>query len=362
MRETILYKKLPKRAVKCLACAWYCKIAGGFTGVCGVRQNIGGKLFLLVYGRPSAVNLDPIEKKPLYHFLPTTPSLSIGTLGCNFACEFCQNFDLSQSPKEVKVEAIKTKQLDKIRKYIEKNSQEFPPEKIVETCVTQNIPSISYTYNEPAIFFEYAYDTARLAHQKGIKNVYVSNGFESKEAIAKIAPYLDAINVDLKSFRPDFYQKICYGKLPPVLENIKRFYRYGIWLEITTLVIPGLNDSEKELKEIAAFIAGLSPDIPWHISRFFPAYKMANLSPTPVATLEKAYQIGKKAGLKFVYLGNVPAGARENTYCSKCNQLLIKRVGYQTEIVGLKTRLAEGKPRQEGQCKKCQTKIPGVWR
>lgn len=355
MHKCILYKKSEKakdKSLQCKACSWYCKIPEGYTGMCGVRLNKDGVLFLLVYGKAVAANLDNIEKKPLYHFLPSTKVFSVGTVGCNFRCKFCQNWDISQTPvlikKEFRNQEKQTVQLGEITQ----KGQDLPPEKIVNYCLENDIPSIAYTYNEPAIFFEYAYDTAKLAHKEGLRNIFVSNGFESKEALKKIYPYLDAINIDLKGFTENFYKNVCGGKLAPVLENIKRIYEMGVWLEVTTLIIPTKNDSDKELTKIAEFIKSVSPDIPWHVTAFYPQYKMKNLPPTPPQTLERAYDIGKKIGLNFVYTGNIPGLKGDNTYCHKCGAELISRYALSCD---------ECKIDRDGRCYACGEKIPGVW-
>lgn len=347
MHKCILYKKKAKDMVECQACNWYCNIPEGLTGICGVRQNKEGDLYLLVYGKAIAAHIDPIEKKPLFHFLPGTEVFSIGTIGCNFRCLFCQNWDISQVTHLMKEE--KNLDLGKITDM----GQDLPPKKIVEYCVENKIPSIAYTYNEPAIFFEYAYDTAKLAHKEGIKNVFVSNGFESKEALKKIKPYLDAINIDLKGFKDDFYIKICGGKLQPVLDNIKRTYEMGIWLEVTTLVIPTKNDSDEELTQIAEFIASVSNEIPWHVTAFYPHYRMKDVEPTPPGTLERAYKIGKKAGLKYVYTGNIPGMKGENTECPNCEKEIITRWGLIEEKCDVDNK---------GKCKNCGHNIVGVWK
>lgn len=287
-----MYKKLDKQTVQCLACAHYCVIQEGKTGICGVRKNDGGVLFSLVYGKPAAVHVDPIEKKPLYHFMPGTKILSFGTFGCNFRCGFCQNYDISQNRLQV-------------MSYKLQEMEEWAPERIVKLALERRIPSIAYTYNEPTIFVEYARDTMVLARERGLKNVFVSNGYESKETLDYIGPYLDAINIDLKSFRNEFYQKNCGAKLQPVLDTIKRVHEMKIHQEITTLVIPGENDSEDELRQIAEFIASVDKNIPWHLSRFHPDYKMTGKDITSYESLAKAREIGLKAGLKYVYLGNV---------------------------------------------------------
>lgn len=334
----ILFKKLPNNMVQCTACNHYCKIPLSKTGICGVRQNKNGKLFLLVYGLTSGIGIDDVEKKPFFHFLPTSPVYSIGTIGCNFGCDFCQNAWMSQPTKDHNISIPPLYQLT--------------PVKIVKDCRRKNIKIIAYTYNEPAVFFEYAYDTSRLAHKQGVKNVFVSNGYMSKEAVDKISPYLDAINIDLKSFSEDFYMKVCKARLKPVLETIKRFHQKGIWVEITTLLIPGENDSTKELTKLADFITSISKSIPWHVTRFTPAYNMQDKSETPESTIKKAYKIGKKAGLKYVYAGNITSEDLHSTFCPKCSTILIKRDWGYTKVENLKN----------GKCAKCGEEIEGVWK
>lgn len=294
MKECYLYKKLSGKKVQCQTCNHRCTIADGKRGICGVRENRKGKLYLLVYGKAIAVNIDPIEKKPFYHFLPGTYSFSIATVGCNFHCPWCQNWNISQAAKD-----------PKLGHKLEILGEDWPPEKIVRQALKTDCKSIAYTYTEPTIFLEYALDTMKLAYKRGLKNCWVSNGYFTKQTLVKIAPFLDAINIDLKGFSEKNYQKYSGAKLAPVLENIKAVHNKKIHLEITTMIIPTVNDSEKELKKAAQFIASIDKKIPWHISRFFPAYKMVDLSPTPSETLQKAKQIGEKAGLKNVYLGNL---------------------------------------------------------
>ena len=354
MKKAILFKKLTNNQVQCLACSWYCKISQGKTGVCGVRQNIAGDLYLLVYGRPtSGLALDPIEKKPLYHFLPGTESLSFGTYGCNFGCIFCLNWQYSQLPKLLK-EKIKDQEKSTTElKNIIKDQPFWSPEKIVNYAVVNNIPSISYTYNEPAIFFEYACETAKLAHKKGIKNIFVSNGYESKEAFELIKPYLDAANIDIKSFSEKFYRDICKAKLKPVLETVERMVKGGIWVEITTTLITDLNTDEKELREMAGFLKKLDPAIPWHLNTFRPDYKMIDRPTTDYTVLEKAYTIGKEMGLSYVYAYSTEvADEKDRTFCLKCGELLIERRWCQVVIKNFKN----------GRCGKCKTKIEGVWK
>ena len=300
-----------------------------------MRENIDGVLCTHAYGRVIAANVDPIEKKPLYHFLPGTSSFSIATAGCNFQCGFCQNWQISQPSRKT-----------------DKSLSGFTlsPEDAVKTAVQHGCKSISYTYPEPTIFFEYALDTAQLAREKGLLNVFVTNGFMSLKALDMIRPYLDACNVDLKSFDKKFYKKICKGRLQPVLNSIKHMHNIGIWVEITTLVVPGANDSDRELSDIANFIVGVDPNIPWHISRFHPDFKFTDTAPTPIETLEKAASIGYKAGLHYIYLGNVVGD--KNTVCPKCHKVLISRRGYSIGPPEIK----------HGMCVFCSTPVPGVWR
>lgn len=293
MKECLLYRQ-DGDYVQCQTCHHRCRIAPFKRGICGVRENQKGKLYLLVYGRVIAENIDPIEKKPLYHFMPETKSLSIATVGCNFRCSWCQNDDISQCPKEIDHHAI----LNEI-------GVEMEPEQIITDAQKNNCPSISYTYTEPTIFLEFALDTMKLAQKAGLKNIWVSNGYMTQETLDLITPYLDAINIDLKGFSEENYLKYSGAKLQPVLENIREIFKRKIHLEVTTLIIPGINDDEKQLKEIVKFLADISKDIPWHISRFFPAYKMTDTPITPMETLQLAETIGKKAGLKYIHIGNV---------------------------------------------------------
>lgn len=319
MKEALLYKELKDKMVGCLACNHYCKIADGKRGICGVRENQSGKLFSLVYGKIVAKNVDPIEKKPFFHFLPGSSSLSIATVGCNFRCLFCQNADIAQASKE--------------SYFFEKKEipgENLTPEDIVNEVLKLNLPSVSYTYTEPTVFIEFAVDTMKLARGKGLKNNWVTNGYTSREGLKLVLPYLDAANVDLKGFSEEFYNKVCSAKLQPVLETLKAMKKAGVWVEVTTLVVPDQNDTKEHFLGIANFIAKeLGKETPWHISKFFPAYKLESLPPTPLSALEQAYDIGKKAGLWYVYLGNVPADEREDTLCPRCGKKMINRAGYQ---------------------------------
>lgn len=294
MEECYLYKKSGDY-IECQTCSHRCRIAPFRRGLCGVRENQKGRLYLLVYGRVIAENIDPIEKKPLYHFLPGTRSLSIATVGCNLRCLWCQNDDISQCTRG-------DVSRDEITNVM---GIEMTPEQIVNDALKNKCPSISYTYTEPTIFLEFALDTMKIAHQKKLKNVWVSNGYMTRETLDLISPYLDAINVDLKGFDEKNYLKFSGAKLQPVLDNIKEIYKRKIHLEVTTLIIPQINDDEKQLNDIARFLAGISKNIPWHISRFFPAYKMMDTPPTPLETLEMAEKIGRKAGLKYIHKGNI---------------------------------------------------------
>jgi pyruvate formate lyase activating enzyme len=294
MKECYLYKK-EGDYVTCQTCSHQCRIAPFRRGICGVRENQKGKLYLLVYGRIIAENIDPIEKKPLYHFMPGTKTFSIATVGCNFRCLWCQNFDISQCTKD----NFDRTEITSQRGY------ETEPEDIVTEAQKHHCPSISYTYTEPTIFLEFALDTMKLAKKAGLKNIWVSNGYMTKECLELISPYLDAINIDLKGFDEKNYLKYSGAKLQPVLENIRDIFGRKIHLEVTTLIIPGVNDDEKQLKAIAKFLAKISPEIPWHISRFFPTYKMTDVSPTPLETLDLAEKIGHAAGLKYIHKGNL---------------------------------------------------------
>ncbi len=319
--------------VRCLLCPHQCLIGVDRVGRCGVRKNVGGRLVSLSYGRVVASNLDPIEKKPIFHFLPGSLSFSIATPGCNFRCRFCQNWQISQDLSWIeKLEFVK-------------------PERVVEIALRYQASSISYTYTEPTIFYEYAYDICELAREKNLANIFVSNGFINPEPAKRLKGLLDAINVDLKAFNEETYQKICGGRLGPVLDTIRLMHELGVWVEITTLLIPGINDSDEELANIAEFIAGISIDIPWHISAFHPDYKMLDRGPTPLQALLRAESIGKKVGLRYIYLGNV--AREENTYCPECGALLVRRIGFNV----LENYLSIN----GGYCPECGFKVEGLW-
>ncbi len=340
----MLWEKLDEGRVRCGLCAHRCEIKEGDFGFCRVRQNSLGKLYTHVYGRTVAENTDPIEKKPLYHFLPGSSAYSIATVGCNFRCSFCQNWAISQVSSE--------KSGDGFFRALSEKGHEMSPEAIVDEAERSGSKSIAYTYTEPTVFFEYAHDTARIARAKGLKNCFVTNGFMTKEAIDKIRPYLDAANVDLKFFKDDTYKKLCKGRLQPVLDSIKNMKDAGIWVEVTTLVIPGVNDTDEELRGIAVFLARTGKEIPWHVSRFHPDYRYTSSGPTPLETIEKAVEIGKAEGLKYVYPGNVPGGGETNCYA--CGKVLIDRTSFSGKI--------NRENFDEGKCRACGAVIEGAWR
>jgi pyruvate formate lyase activating enzyme len=335
MKTAMFQERRPEDKVQCSLCCHRCLIPPGRRGICAVRENRDGILYSMVYDKVIARNIDPIEKKPLFHFLPGSLSYSVATPGCNFRCKHCQNADISQLPQDRSGLVL---------------GEDIHPEALVEAARRNRCASISYTYTEPTIYFELAYDTARLAAEAGLKNVFVSNGYITPEALQVIRPYLHAANIDLKGFRDDFYRKVCGAKLQPVLDAIRLYKEFGIWIEITTLVIPGHNDSDEELTGIARFIRSVGADIPWHVSRFHPTYKLLDEPPTPVATLKRARQIGLDAGLRYVYEGNVP-GEGEDTLCWSCKETLIERVGFSvgTNNIG------------NGKCRHCGAVIDGVW-
>lgn len=315
MKEAMFYEREAGDTVRCGLCRFRCRIGNGARGICGVRENRAGVLYSLVYGKLCAEHVDPIEKKPLFHVLPGSRSYSIATVGCNFHCSHCQNYTISQVDRNAAV-----------------GGEVRSPQQVVDRALHAGCRSIAYTYTEPTIFFEFAYDTARLAAEAGLKNIFVTNGYISSEALSTIAPYLHAANVDLKGFSEGFYREFVHASLSEVLDSLVEYRRHGIWLEITTLVIPGLNDSDDDLQGIAEFIViNLGADTPWHVTQFYPTYKLIDRPRTPVETLRRARDIGRAAGLRYVYEGNVPGEGGENTYCPACSGLLIKRYGYVIE-------------------------------
>ncbi len=336
LKEAVLWGPVDGGRVHCWLCNFQCRIADGRLGHCCVRKNIGGRLYSLNYDKVVAANPDPIEKKPLFHFLPGSRSFSIAAIGCNFRCEFCQNWQISQA-------ALETGRIE---------GENLSPGQIVDAAVQTGCKSIAYTYTEPTIFMELANDCGRPARERGLANVFVSNGYMTREAIDFAADWLDAINVDLKAFSDDYYRNLCAARLQPVLDTITYIAKHTkIWMEITTLLLPGQNDSDEELEKLAEFLASQAgPDVPWHISRFYPQYKYDESEPTPLETMQRAEEIGKSAGLHYIYLGNVPGEKSENTFCYNCGRMLIERMGYR--IVA--NRIEDSK------CPQCGVEIAGV--
>jgi pyruvate formate lyase activating enzyme len=337
MQEARFYDKIEDNKVKCYLCAHGCVIDPMKRGICMVRENRDGTLYSLVYGKIISQSVDPIEKKPLFHFLPGSTSYSIATVGCNFQCEHCQNFEISQYPRYEKKDIP---------------GKDATPAQIVAEARNSGCASISYTYTEPTIFGEFASDTAVLARQAGIRNVFVSNGFMTEKSANTLGEVLDADNIDLKSFSDSFYRKVCKARLQPVLETIARMKGLGVWVEVTTLIIPGLNDADQELKGIAGFLKEVGADIPWHVSAFYPTYKMLDRPRTTAQGLRRARQIGLEAGLRYVYTGNIPGEDGEKTFCYACGAVVIDRVGYTIRRNHL----------QDGKCAQCGAAIDGVWR
>jgi len=336
MKEAMLYSKEDGGRVRCRLCRHGCAIDEGKYGICQVRYNDGGTLRPIFYAKPIAMGVDPIEKKPLYHYKPGSQAFSIATPGCNFRCDFCQNWEISQYRHGPSPEVA---------------MKEVTPEGIVANAKAHRCASISYTYTEPTIFFEYAYDTAKLAKAEYLGNNFVTNGYMTREAIDTIRPYLDAANVDLKAFRKDTYRKVMKAQLDGVCDSIGYMRKLGIWVEVTTLIVPGMNDDPAELRDIASFIVGVGREVPWHISRFTPRYERTEAPPTPMDTMKLAYDIGKEAGLRYIYMGNVMGDPSENTYCYGCGELLIEREGF---VMG------ENSITHKSCCPKCNSKIDGI--
>lgn len=333
MKQALLYEKTDT-SVKCLLCDHQCKLKENQLGICGVRKNIKGELYSLNYDKVCATHADPIEKKPLYHFLPASISFSIATMGCNFKCKFCQNDSLSVVLSEAHI-------------YGEKIS----PEELVEKALKYKSGSIAYTYSEPTIYFELMLETAKLAREEGIKNVMVTNGYMSRKALDMMEPYLDGANVDLKAFSEEFYKKYCGARLAPVLDTIRAMKEYGIWIELTTLLIPDLNSEEDEIKELISFILDVDETIPWHVSRFFPHHRLLDVHPTHTRSIFDALDLGKEMGLQYIYAGNVASDRYSDTHCPGCDTVLIERSGYSTRVLNF----------SDGKCGSCDRPIPGVW-
>jgi len=334
-KEASYYKKIDAKTIQCELCPRKCVLADGQKGFCRARAPEGGKHYTLVYGNPTAVHVDPIEKKPLFHFLPSTTAFSIATAGCNFRCKYCQNWEISQlSPEETE-------------------NYNLPPQDVVNKAREERCPTIAYTYTEPSIFYEYMFDTAKLAKIAGIRNMYHSNGSLSQEPLDNLAYYLDAADIDLKGFTQDFYKDMAEGFLDVVLNTLKTLKRNNVWVEITNLVVPNYNDDLAKIKEMAIWIRdNLGKDTPLHFSRFFPLYKLANLPATPLSTLDSARKIAMDVGLNYVYIGNNPGNEGESTYCPQCKKPVIRRVGYSVLEVNIDSK---------GRSNCCKYPIAGVW-
>ena len=332
IREAQYYNSLGNGVVECTLCPNRCRLREGGIGACGVRVNKDGKLNTLVYGRLCSLNNDPIEKKPLYHFMPGKKAISVATPGCNLHCKFCQNWTISQAkPDEI-------------------STQYVSPDRLVATAKKYDSPIIAFTYSEPTIFYEYMYDVSR--QESDVKNVMISAGFIEKEPLQKLCGVLDGIKIDLKSFSNDFYRELVSGRLEPVLRTLQTIKESGTWLEIVYLVIPTHNDNMDEIKEMCGWIVeNLGPDVPLHFTRFHPSYKMKNLPPTPLKTLDNAYEIARQEGINHPYVGNVPQHKGENTYCPECGTEVISRQGFFIRNNKLK----------DGQCPECGHAVPGVW-
>jgi pyruvate formate lyase activating enzyme len=332
--EARFYKKHAHQEIECELCPRKCKVGDQERGFCGVRENQGGVYYTLVHGRPCTAHVDPIEKKPFYHFLPGTTAFSLATAGCNLNCKFCQNWEISQARPE------------------QTNNATLPPQDLIKAVQRHQSPTIAYTYSEPVVFYEYMYDSAILSRRHGIRNVAISAGYIEKKPLIELCKVLDAVKIDLKAYTESYYQDICRGKLKPVLEGLETLADQKMWTEIVYLVVPTLNDNMADIKKMSLWIRQrLGANVPLHFSRFYPMYQLKNLPPTPVSTLERARQTARDAGLKYVYIGNVPGHEGDNTYCPRCQKILIARHGF---------KILENKIRG-GNCSYCGEKIPGVW-
>ncbi len=334
LKEACFYRKLGDNETQCLMCPRRCLIPEGARGVCRNRENRSGTLFALTYGRPCSIAVEPIEKAPFWHFIPGHKRLCVATVGCNLRCKYCQNWHISQ------------KRVEEVRHY------NLSPEEVVKIARREGVKSICFTFSEPTAFYEYMYDIAKLAKENGLMSSMVSNGFINPEPLRKLTKVLDAVKIDLKGFSEDFYEKVCFGRLGPVLNTLRILKEEGTWLEIVNLIVPPLNDDPNEIEKMCEWIKkNLGDEVPLHFIRFFPNYKLTHLPPTPVETLEKAIEIAQGVGLKYVYIGNVPGHKYNFTYCPKCGRCLIKRVVFfllENNIVN-------------GRCKFCGEKIPGLW-
>ena len=334
--EALLWEGEADGSVVCHLCAHRCRIRPGLRGICGVRLNVDGRLVTLVADRLAAAHVDPIEKKPFFHFLPARLAYSVATVGCNLHCSFCQNWAIAQWPREESGPVP---------------GERTTPRAIVAAARAAGCDVIAYTYTEPTIFFELALATARLAAGSGLRNVFVTNGYMTAEALALVAPVLHGANVDLKSFSDRYYRRVCGATLAPVLGTIQAMRARAVWVEVTTLLVPGRNDSDEELGALARWLASVDRDMPWHVSAFHPTYKMTDVPPTPVEALHRAARIGREAGLRYVYAGNVPGDPLENTACPECGRWLVRRRGF---------TVTENRV-EDGRCPVCRAVIAGVW-
>lgn len=335
VREARYWEKLEHKQIRCKLCPRHCVIDDHERGYCGVRENRNGKYYTLVYSRAATYHIDPIEKKPLFHFYPGSMAFSIATAGCNLNCKFCQNWQISQvTPEQV-------------------DSYYLPPQKLARLAKEYGTKSIAYTYNEPTIFYEYMYDTALAGHEEGVKSVVITAAYIEQDPVSELSRVVDAIKVDLKAFTEKYYQEVVHGELKPVLKALETIRAQGTWLEIVYLVVPTLNDDEKEIKALSRWIKKyLGPDVPIHFTRFYPQYLLKNLPPTPVSTLDRCKAIADAEGLHFVYVGNVPGHPAENTYCPHCGKVLVERIGFTVKSMKIK----------DGRCPYCHTPIPGIWK
>ncbi len=335
LKEVMFYKKLEELKIECGICPKKCKVADRERGTCGNKENRDGKYYTLVYSKPCSLYPDPIEKKPLFHYLPGTRAFSLATAGCNFECRFCQNWRIAQ---------FRPEDVDYVR---------LTPEMIVKTAIAKSCPTIAYTYSEPTVFYGYMHDCAKLGREKGVGSVMISNGFMLEEPLKELCKVLTGVKIDLKGFTEKFYKDLCSGELKPVLETLVRLKNYGMWFELVVLIIPTKNDSPSEISQMCDWIMkNIGPDVPVHFTRFHPTYKLKNLPPTPVNTLERCYKIAQDKGLNFPYIGNVPGHKGEHTYCPKCKKVIIRRVGFM---------ILKNKVSSKGQCQLCDHPIPGVW-
>ena len=359
LHEARYYETLPGKQVLCTLCPHDCRIADGGRGACGVRYNHNGRLYTLVYDKIVSRIVEPVEKKPLYHFHPGSTAYSIGTVGCNLRCAFCQNWQISQWPKTHLPKRIgangKLETQEPICPRLAELEDAIPgehvtPQGIVDAALSAGATSIAYTYTEPTIFYELAYETAVLAREQGLKNIFVTSGYISEAPLRELATVLDAANVDIKFFKEESYRHISRVRMQPILDAIRLYHELGVWLEATTLVIPGINDSDEELTAIAEFVHSVGAEVPWHVSQFYPAYKMRDVPVTALATLRRAGELGRAAGLRYVYEGNVPGEAGEDTLCWQCGALLIDRYGFHVRANHIRN----------GRCPKCGTVIDGI--